>query len=137
MEGTKTSQGSEKPSLSALSGYISGLWKLGGLPLVLVGLGAANLFVPNFAGYGQAKQFVLTAGLFLAGLVTWVSVTVLAYRRWHAEAQIASDQDAKLLETVAQILAHTTSDAAAKERSEVLKSTYKEIRARQDTSPTR
>src|SRR2546425_1131403 len=87
----------------SLSGYIAGLWKAGGLSLVLVGLGAANLFLPSSQAYTDIKQLVITALLFLSGVTTWASVTVLALKRWQQELQLAGQQDATVIQAVAKI----------------------------------
>jgi hypothetical protein len=46
--------------LSSLGDYITGLWKVGGLPLVMVGLGAGNLFLPTTAAYTGNDQVLIT-----------------------------------------------------------------------------
>lgn len=120
----------KKYRLESLSNYISGLWKLGGLPLVLIGLGAANLFIPGNPLYTEAKQILMTTLLFCSALIVWGSVTLLAYKRWKFEMQIASQQDATIINAITTIVEKTKSDAAAKQRVETLVSQLPALRSR-------
>lgn len=79
--------------------YVRGLWKIGGLPLVLVGLGVANLFYfPESQRYTEAEQMLVSVFLFLASVIVWGTSSYLAFRRWQFGAQIVVQQNAKIIE---------------------------------------
>src|SRR5437870_3218153 len=84
--------------------YVTNLWKLGGLPLVLIGLGAVNLLIPNKANYTETKQMVVTIFLFSAAILAWATLLYLAFKRWEKEMEIAAHQDDKIIDVVARIV---------------------------------
>jgi hypothetical protein len=117
--------------LDSLANYISGLWKVGGLPLVMIGIGAANLFVPTGKDwlYTPNKQLIITGLLFVSGLVAWGSLVFLAFKRWQSELQCAIQQDAKVIEAVVRVVEGIQSDAAARERVKILTESLGSLRA--------
>jgi len=121
--------------LKPLNDYITGFWKIGGIPLVLVGLGAANLFVPTIPSYPENEHFILTAGLFLMGLTTWVVSSLLAYKRWKSHAEIAAHQEREILNCTTRLLEKTESDSAILDaRVDILLKVLKRLRERLATS---
>lgn len=106
--------------LVPLSSYITGMWKLGGLPLVLVGIGAANIFVPTVAGYSETEQYFVTVFLFFSGLLAWGATVQLAYKRWQLEVELSNQRDKAVIDSICKIATSVESDAAAKARVEIL-----------------
>src|SRR6266404_1340608 len=117
-----TNQPAQQPAhLDQLAAYITGLWKLGGMPLVLIGLGAINLTIPlSENNYTEAMKILTTSFLFLSSVITWATVTLIAYKRWQYEMELNSRIDAKVIESVVKLAESTQSDAAAKDRVKTL-----------------
>jgi predicted membrane channel-forming protein YqfA (hemolysin III family) len=78
---TTTTSKNESSHFVPLENYVTGLWKLGGLPLVLIGLGAVNLIYPNKGNYTETKRIVVTVFLFSAAILAWGSLMYLAFKR--------------------------------------------------------
>ena len=93
----------KKNELVSLEQYITGLWKLGGMPAALVGLGAVNIFVP-YPQSVEVHKVLITGFLFLASLVAWTTITCIAYKRWQHEMNIAAEQDNKVIEVMSQLV---------------------------------
>lgn len=117
-----TRANSEKPaplSSGSLYDYITGLWKLGGIPLVLIGLGALNLFLP-ISGYSSDKQFLITVSLFIGGVVVWLTVTIVTFKRWKHDTELRSAERAKIIDSVTKVMETGESDTV-KSKLPVLK----------------
>lgn len=133
-EDKKKQNGSNK--LVSLSNYIEGLWKLGGLPLVLIGIGAANIFVPDFATYGATEHLFVTAFMFVSGVVTWGTTVFLAYQRWKTELDIVGQRERQLIQSICEIIKTVDSDAAAKDRVQTLTNAVESIKLQKVQSLT-
>jgi hypothetical protein len=123
-----TTEERQRGHLDPLANYITGLWKVGGLPLLMIGLGAANLFVPSGSVYTETKQFVITGFLFASGVVAWASLILLAFKRWQSELKHAIQQDAQVIEAVVRLVEGVKSDAAARERVKILTESLESLR---------
>ena len=99
--------------------------------MVMIGIGAANLFVPTGKDwlYTPNKQLIITGLLFVSGLVAWGSLVFLAFKRWQSELQCAIQQDAKVIEAVVRVVEGIQSDAAARERVKILTESLGSLRA--------
>lgn len=106
----------ESSHFAPLESYVTGLWKLGGLPLVLIGLGAVNLIFPNKGNYTETKQIIVTVFLFSAAILAWGSLIYLAFKRWEKEMQIAAQQDDRIIEVVARLVEGSQQDAVVIEK---------------------
>lgn len=106
--------------LVSLSNYIGGLWRLGGLPLVLIGIGAVNIFVPEFPGYDATEHLIVTAFTFISGVITWAVTVFLAYNRWKAELNIAGQRERQLIQSICDLVKHVEADAAVQFRINIL-----------------
>ena len=126
--GAETKRTGQTGRLDSLANYITGLWKLGGLPLLMIGLGAANLFVP-ISVYTETKQFVITGLLLVSGAVAWASLVFIAFKRWQFEIQCAIQQDARVIDAVVRLVEGVQSDAAARERVKTLTESLASLRA--------
>jgi len=123
MDAPTPPQRSDKASqLQPLAEYITGLWKLGGIPLVMVGLGALNLFFPTSSVYTEPKQFLITSFLFVSGLLTWGSLTFLAFKRWSRETELLGQRETVLIEAVVRIVERADGDVA-KTKTNLLRET--------------
>ncbi len=104
------------------------MWKLGGLPLVLVGLGAANIFIPEFGGYDNNENLLVTGFLFISGIVAWSATVYVAYERWKAELNIVAERERILIQSMCEIVKTVDSDAAAKDRVKTLTTAVQEVK---------
>jgi hypothetical protein len=103
MSDEATRQSDQGVSLESLEKYISGLWRIGGMPLAIVGLGAIALFMPTSPIYSEVQRALLAGVLFLLGALSWTIATLIAFKRWRAEAEISAQQSAKIIEIVARL----------------------------------
>ena len=82
--------------LDSLRDYILKLYALGGVPLVLIGVGAAVLLL------GGVSERSLIAGVSICsfGIIAWIASAYIASIRWRIEMQIAAAQDTEIVKTV-------------------------------------
>lgn len=92
--------------LASLSDFLKQLYLAGGIPLVVIGIGAANLFIP----YGEAQRWVVSILLIVIGTLAWGASVYAALLRWHVQAKVLAEQDALVLRTVCEIAASQASD---------------------------
>src|SRR5436305_1067366 len=92
--------------LDSLRDYILKLYSVGGIPLVLMGLAAANLFLPWYGG-DATKQFIVTIILLVIGALTWSASAYLAILKWKAEMAIIAKQDEIVLTAICNLAMDT------------------------------
>lgn len=92
--------------LASLGDFLKQLYVAGGIPLVVVGIGAANLFIP----YGEAERWVVSLLLIAFGTLAWGASTYAALLRWNVQARVLAEQDTLVLRTVCEIAASQASD---------------------------
>jgi len=93
--------------LTPLWKYIIQLYKVGGLPLVLVGIGGALPFMP---WWETQKIIIASVALCCIGIIAWAASAYLAVYRWKVEMEIVARQDAQVIETICKIAAAEKSD---------------------------
>jgi hypothetical protein len=81
---------------------------VGGIPLVLIGVGTANMFAP----YDGLKRWVLSGVLIGIGTLAWGVTVYVALLRWKTEAHILAEQEAQVLKAVCNIAVTEKSDVA-------------------------
>ena len=111
--------------LRSLGKYIRDLYLIGGIPLVLIGIGAATLFIP----YAAETRMVITIALFGVGAVSWGASTYIAVFRWRTEIEVAAKQDELVLSAICEIAKNETSDAVTK-KIDALKDSLSELGVR-------
>ena len=92
--------------LDSLLHYILKLYGVGGIPLVLMGLAAGNMFLPWYGG-DATKQFVVTIILLVTGTLTWSASAYLAIQKWKAEMSIVAKQDEIVLTAICNLAMDT------------------------------
>jgi len=92
--------------LASIADFLKQLYIAGGIPLVLIGLGAANMFIP----YGDAQRWVVSIVLIAIGTLSWGASVYVALLRWKAQAQIVAEQNVLVLRAVCDIARSEKSD---------------------------
>lgn len=92
--------------LASLSEFLKQLYLAGGIPLVVIGLGATNMFLP----YGDAPRWVISIVLIAIGTLSWAASVYVTLLRWKVQAQIVAEQDALVLRAVCDIARTEKSD---------------------------
>ena len=129
MKATKEGAGEVlEKQLGSLRDYIGKLYALGGVPLVLIGVGAANLFLP-YGDTSEAIKLTVTILLFVLAVGTWAASTYVALQRWKTELQIVAKQDELVLSAICRIAVDQTSDVT-KEKAKALREALYEAGAR-------
>lgn len=94
--------------LGSLTDFLKQLYVAGGIPLVVIGLGAANMFLP----YGNEQRWVVSIVLIAIGTLSWAATVYVTLLRWKVQAQIIAEQDAAVLRVVCEIARSEKSDVA-------------------------
>ena len=92
--------------LAPIGDFLRQLYVAGGIPLVLIGVGAANLFI----SYADAQRWVVSIVLISVGTLSWGAALYVALLRWKTQAQIIAEQDALVLKAVCDIARSEKSD---------------------------
>jgi len=92
--------------LASLADFLKQLYVAGGIPLVVIGLGAANMFLP----YGDEQRWVVAIVLIAIGTLSWVATVYVTLLRWRVQAQIIAEQDATILRAACEIARSEASD---------------------------
>lgn len=95
-------------SLASIGDFLKQLYLVGGIPLVLIGIGAANMFAP----YDEIQRWVLSGVLIGIGTLAWGATVYVALLRWKTQAQILAEQEAQVLRAVCDIARVEKSDVA-------------------------
>lgn len=95
-------------SLASIGEFLKQLYVVGGIPLVLIGIGAGNMF----ASYGEAQRWLLSGVLIGIGTLAWCATVYVALLRWKTQAQILAQQEAQVLTAVCGIAISEKSDVA-------------------------
>ena len=102
----KSKRGAFDQRLASLTEFLKQLYVAGGIPLVVIGLGAANMFIP----YGDAQRWVVSILLIAIGTLSWAASVYVTLLRWKVQAQIVAEQDAIVLRAVCEIARSEKSD---------------------------
>jgi hypothetical protein len=101
----------QEDHLKSLSDYISGLWKLGGLPLLLIGLAAANIMIPSLHE-SNTNRYLVTIILIASGLIAWFSTTYIAFIQWNSKEKKESDENKAIINAITEVVKNATPESA-------------------------
>jgi hypothetical protein len=85
--------------LTSLKEFLKQLYVTGGIPLVIVAIGAANMFV----AYAEPQRSVVSVLLIVIGAISWGASLYVTLLRWRTQAQMLAEQDALIVQAVCDI----------------------------------
>ncbi len=85
--------------LTSLKDFLKQLYFTGGIPLVIVAIGAANMFVT----YAEPQRSVVSILLIAIGAMSWGASLYVTLLRWRTQAQMLAEQDALIVQAVCDI----------------------------------
>ena len=110
-----STQSAKQDQLRPLADYIKQLYLVGGVPLVVLGVGAANLFLP-YSSDNPGAKLAVTILLFAIGGLAWGASTYVALHRWKVELEALARQDEILLQTICEIVQKEERSESAEKR---------------------
>lgn len=116
--------------LASLKDFLKQLYIAGGIPLVIIGLGAANMFLP----YGNEQREVISILLIAIGALSWGATLYITLLRWKTQAQMVAEQDALVLRAVCDIARSEKWDVVQK-KTEALAKALEQMGARDLVMP--
>jgi hypothetical protein len=126
--------GASSPRPSAqLPGQIIPLWRLGGIPLVLIGLGGLNLLVPPSETYTHTERTLVTVLLFIASAAVWGTSLLVTVKKAQYENQCIARKEEHLI-ALARLLVDGRTPDEAKTLVSVLEKLITLVGPRQDYS---
>lgn len=85
--------------LTSLSGLLLQLYAAGGVPLVVVGVGALNLLIP----YDELPRLIVSTLAIVIGSALWIVSTIGALLRWRIQAQRVTEREGVILRAACDI----------------------------------
>ena len=76
--------------VTSIADFLKQLYIDGGIPLVLIGLGAADMFIP----YRGAQRWVVSIVLIAIGTRPRGASAYVTFLRWRTEAQVVAEHNA-------------------------------------------
>ena len=99
-------------TLESYGKFLVGLYVAGGLPLVVVGIGAFLIF----SSRNDATSVVVSGLLIVAGALIWGVTTYISFIRWKAHAEIIAEHDRMVLgELIKTVVNDTEAKLSAKQ----------------------
>lgn len=84
------------------------LYVVGGIPLVIIFLGVANLSLP----YAEAQKWIVSIAAIVFAAITWAASLYVTLVQWRVRTQILAEQDALVLKTICDISRSSDYDLA-------------------------
>ncbi len=112
----------------SLSEVLKQLYVVGGIPLVFVFIGAANIFVP----YDNSQRWVVSIAVMMIGAMSWGVTVYIGIVRWKMQAQALAEQNALVLRAVCDIAVKLDDTPAVEKRVKALRKALKDA---DDVSP--
>lgn len=92
--------------LTSVGEFLRELYITGGIPLVLIGVGTVNLFLP----YKDPGRLLVTSLLIAVGALSWGASLYVSVLRWRVRARILAEQDSVILRAICDIARSEKSD---------------------------
>ena len=89
--------------LKPLKDFMADLYAVGGLPLVLIGIGAANLLLVPYGENGETKEMVITIVSFVFAVLIWSVSAYIEARRSIIKMGNEAKQDEIVLSTISEL----------------------------------
>ncbi len=72
--------------------FVTGVYTIGGIPLVCISLAGANMLMPDLVDVGSVKSVAMSAMLLVVGVSVWGIATYICFRQWQLETEIRAGE---------------------------------------------